>query len=105
MISSHCAACSAERTSSREASGRAGRVDEAIALYEKCVSERFDGSYPYNRLAIIYRRQRDYDNEIRVLKQAIDVYSHNASGDTAKLKKFQGRLEKSKELKRKKDGE
>lgn len=84
---------------------RAGRVDEAIALYEKCVSERFDGSYPYNRLAIIYRKRKDYDNEIRVLEQAIDIYSHDISGDNTKLSKFQERLEKAKELKRRKDGE
>ncbi len=84
---------------------RAGRVDEAIALYEKCVSERFDGSYPYNRLAIIYRKRKDYDNEIRVLEQAIGIYSHDISGDNTKLSKFQERLEKAKELKRRKDGE
>ena len=50
--------------------------DLAIKLYEKNITENFDGSHPYNRLAIIYRKQKDYQNEIRVLNKAINVFSN-----------------------------
>ena len=32
---------------------KAGRTDEAVALYEQNVAACFDGSHPYNRLALI----------------------------------------------------
>jgi len=49
---------------------KAGKVDEAIALYEKNIKEGFDGSHPYTRLAIIYRRRKLFDDEARVIKKA-----------------------------------
>jgi len=49
---------------------KAGKIDEAIALYEKNVKEGFDGSYPYTRLAIIYRRRKLFDDENRIIKKA-----------------------------------
>lgn len=41
---------------------KSGKIDEAIELYERNVSNKFEGNYPYDRLAIIYRKRRDYDN-------------------------------------------
>lgn len=52
---------------------RTRRVDEAIAVYEANVAEGFTGSYPYERLAAIYRRQGRRDDELRVLGQAVAV--------------------------------
>lgn len=77
-----------------------GRIDEAILLYEFNVKHRCDGDHPYERLAIIYHRLKRYDDELRVLERAIDVFEHDVSperGDRApKLKKFKTRLEKCK---------
>ena len=80
-----------------------GKIDLAIKLYEKNISEKFDGSHPYNRLAIIYRKQKDSQNEIRVLNKAIEVFSNlittsPRSDIENKLQKFKKRLEKSKTL-------
>ena len=80
-----------------------GKVDLAIKLYEKNISENFNGSHPYNRLAIIYRKRKDYQNEIRVLNKAIEVFSNlmiksTSSGIEAKLEKFKNRLDKSKNI-------
>lgn len=49
---------------------KAGKINEAIALYEKNVKEEFFGSYPYERLAIIYKRRGLFDDELRVLNKA-----------------------------------
>lgn len=78
-------------------------VDTAITLYEKNVSHRFDGNCPYDRLAIIYRKKKDYDNEIRVLETAIDVFTHDVpasrSDRSIKLTRFKERLTKATKLK------
>ena len=84
---------------------KGGQVDQAIELYERNVAENFEGSHPYNRLAIIYRKRKQIDDEIRVLKKAIWVFEnvvYNDRGDRLpKLEKFKKRLEKAKELKEK----
>lgn len=72
-------------------------TEEAIAEYEKNVAAGFDGSHPYKRLAIIYRKQKRYDDEIRVLKAAVKVFSKN----NTKLEWFSERLKKAQELKAK----
>lgn len=74
---------------------KAGNIDEAIRLYEQNVASGFDGSHPYKRLSIIYRKQKRYDDEIRVLESAVKIFK----GD--KLTYFQDRLQKAKELKAK----
>lgn len=47
---------------------RAGAIDRAIFLYEANVAERFDGSHPYERLRILYTKQRDYRNALRICR-------------------------------------
>ena len=75
--------------------------EEAIRLYEQNVAARFDGSHPYKRLAIIYRKQKRYDDEVRVLEAAVDVFSKLKRQDASdKLKYFKDRLAKAKELQR-----
>jgi len=84
---------------------KAGKVEEAIELYEQNIKENFIGSHPYDELAIIYRKQKRIDDEIRVLEKAILVFDkfYDASAVMAlkKLKKFGDRLEKARILKQK----
>ncbi len=79
-----------------------GDIDTAIALYEYNVNHRFEGNHPYDRLSIIYRKRKEYYNEIIVLETAIDVFTHDvprSRPDRAKkLSKFKERLKKAKEL-------
>jgi len=82
-----------------------GEIELAVKEYEQNVTERFDGSHPYNRLAIIYRKKKDYDNEIRILNIAIEIYSELSKDSPRqdadpKLEKFRERLEKAEELKK-----
>ncbi|MBA7584667.1 hypothetical protein ES708_26624 [subsurface metagenome] len=78
---------------------KAGKVDEAIALYEKNIKEGFDGSHPYTRLAIIYSKKGLLDDEIRVLKKAVwvfgDIVHRDRSDRFPKLDGFKKRLEKA----------
>lgn len=74
-------------------------IEKAIRLYEKNVEEDFEGSHPYDRLAIIYRKRGDYGEEIRVLRKAVFVFENKVhSGRTdreTKLLKFRERLDKA----------
>jgi len=66
-----------------------GKIDKAIKLYEKNIEEEFDGSHPYERLAIIYKKKGLFDDEIRILRKA------KGRMNEEKLKR---RLEKAKEI-------
>jgi tetratricopeptide (TPR) repeat protein len=48
-----------------------GLIREAIAAYEKLVSKMVDTPFTYRRLAILYRKLKSYDDEIRVLRAAL----------------------------------
>jgi len=48
-----------------------GDIEKAVELYEKNIEEDFEGSHPYDRLAIIYRKRGEYEKELRVLRKAI----------------------------------
>jgi hypothetical protein len=84
---------------------KSGRVDDAVQLYEENIRERFEGNHPYDRLAIIYRKRKQIDDEIRVLQKAIWVFEnvvHKGRVDRLpKLKRFRTRLEKASALKAK----
>lgn len=48
-----------------------GRVDEAIALYERAVADRFDASGPYDRLIFIYQQRNMRSDVVRVAKASL----------------------------------
>lgn len=49
-----------------------GKHKEAMRLYEQNISDRCDGSHPYERLRILYTRSGDYESAIRVCQ----IYLH-----------------------------
>lgn len=63
-----------------------GKIDEAINIYEECVHLKCDNNIPYDRLIIIYRKKRQKENEIRILKVAIQTFKEDD--------KYRVRLEK-----------
>lgn len=73
-----------------------GLIDKAIELYIENVNANFEGNHPYDRLAIIYRKRRQYDREIAVLEKAIWVFENivfqERSDRVHKLEKFRTRL-------------
>jgi tetratricopeptide (TPR) repeat protein len=48
-----------------------GLVNEAIAAYEKLVATMVNTPFTYRRLAILYRKLKSSDDEIRVLRAAL----------------------------------
>lgn len=71
-----------ERLTARNLQGleleRAGRIAEAIELYEQNIAEGFEGDWPYGRLVAIYERRGELEKARAVLERAIEVFA--ASG-------------------------
>lgn len=63
-----------------------GEVPAAIATYEECIKLRYPATHAYWRLAVLYRKAKDKENELRVIRVALDVFP----GD----EKFTARLNK-----------
>lgn len=73
-------------------------ISQAIALYEENVADNFDGSYPYNRLITIYKKQKRLLDAIRVAERAIYVFDkvvNDERGDRVnKLENYKETLKK-----------
>ena len=63
-------------------------LKKAISTYEKFVSSEARYPLPYLRLPIIYRKKKDYINEIRVLIVAVHVFErYNYERNLSEAKK------------------
>lgn len=73
-----------------------GDVEGAIAVYEECMKLRYAAFNSYQRLMVLYHRRKDYENEKRVIKIAIEVFEreNKCPNDVAKWKARLERLEK-----------
>ncbi|QQK80690.1 hypothetical protein HUG20_12805 [Salicibibacter cibi] len=94
---------SADRNLDGKKLEKEGYIDNAIEFYEANVQENFEGNFPYERLAIIYRKRKQYQEEVRVLKQAISLFeklelNSHRSDVSSKLMKFKERLDRAEEL-------
>ena len=67
-------------------------MQKAIKEYERYVEAKIAKDAPYKRLCVIYRKENDYDNEVRVIETAIDVFA----GNDKKVAYFEKRLAKLK---------
>ena len=75
---------------------REGNIALAISTYEENLSSPFIACHSFDRLMILYRKQKDYDNEIRVIQKALEGICERYP----QLKeKYLKRLEKAKALK------
>lgn len=72
-----------DRNNSGMALEKAGKIDEAIRVYELSVADAFFGSHPYDRLRIIYTRQKQYQDAIRVCSAyiALPARKHGQNKD------------------------
>jgi hypothetical protein len=71
--------------------------------YHASVRDGFDGDWPYERLAVIYRRRNDCASEIATLERAIEVFESLMARSPRvdvplKLAKFRERLHAVRQL-------
>ena len=51
-----------------------GDIQKAIRIYEENIKKDYADKSSFERLMIIYRKQKDYKNELRVIERGIDVF-------------------------------
>ncbi len=54
-----------------------GDVNKAVRFYEQNIREDYADKVAFERLMIIYRQQKDYKNEWRVIKRGIEVFQQS----------------------------
>jgi hypothetical protein len=52
---------------------QSGRIDDAVELYMQNVRHRFDGNMPYERLRVIFNRQKRYEDALQVCRAFISM--------------------------------
>jgi len=77
-----------------------GDTEVATKLYEQNLVDECEGDFPYDRLRVIYHRQKCFADEVRVLEKAVKVFEEKVypgrSDRLPKLEKFRQQLEKAK---------
>lgn len=58
-----------------------GHLKEAVYMYEQLVHEGIEHAQAYLRLAVIFRKQKQYEDEIRVMEKALQVWRDFNWGD------------------------
>lgn len=52
---------------------KAGETEQSIIFYEEGIADGFLASLPYERLRVIYTKQKKYEKAIRVCKRYIEI--------------------------------
>ncbi len=53
---------------------KAGEVEAAIFTYEQCIKLRYPAAHSFRRLCVLYRKNKDKANEVRVIEAALEVF-------------------------------
>lgn len=54
-----------------------GDINKAVRFYEQNIKEAYADKLAFERLMIIYRKQKEYKEELRVIKRGIEVFQEN----------------------------
>lgn len=66
-----------ERNKTARDAEEEGDINKAVRFYEQNVREDYADKVAFDRLMIIYRQQKDYKNELRVIKRGIEVFQQS----------------------------
>lgn len=67
-----------------------GNIRQAIKTYEKNIESNYPAHHSFKRLMVLYRRNKDYVNEIRVIERALAIFPNE--------REYEQRLDKAIEL-------
>jgi len=66
-----------ERNETAKEAEEAGDVHKAVRFYEQNIREDYADKFAFERLMIIYRQQKEYKEELRVIKRGIEVFQQS----------------------------
>ena len=52
-----------------------GNTKRAVELYENSIKKGIADPFPFDRLLVIYRKQKKYKDELRVIMRGIEVFN------------------------------
>lgn len=87
----------AELNNKGMAQEKSGNIDLAIETYEENIKGGYPATHSYDRLMILYRKRKDYLNELRIIDIALDVFNKDGIPfDTNQIReKYKQRKEKA----------
>lgn len=75
---------------------KSGKTEQAIELFELSVRDQFNGTFPYDRLMVIYRKLKRYEDAVRVCEAYIKN-PYLRKGNKQGLAKYKEKLKKLKQ--------
>ena len=66
-----------QRNDEAQQAERDDNFDKAVKLYEQNIREDYADEFAFERLMIIYRKQKEYKDELRVIKRGIEMFKQN----------------------------
>lgn len=55
-----------------------GNIKQAIKTYEKNIESNYPAHHSFKRLMVLYRKSKDFDNEMRVIERALLVFPNES---------------------------
>jgi len=83
-----------ERNAEADQAEKNDNLTRAIRLYEQNIKEDYADEFAFNRLMVIYRKQKDYANELRVIIRGIDIFRKTLERHLEQSLHRRGNLEK-----------
>jgi len=83
----HIAQHYTENIKQARAAEQEGEEEEAITYYERAIKQKPLLEQPYSRLMVLYRKKKQYEEELKVLNKALEVFTDHYD---KKKKAFQG---------------
>lgn len=77
----------AELNNKGMAQEKSGNIDLAIETYEENIKGGYPATHSYDRLMILYRKRKDYQNELRVIDAALEVFKREYDQEKYKQRK------------------
>ena len=64
-----------------------GNTKRAVELYENSIKKGIADPFPFDRLLVIYRKQKKYKDELRVIMRGIEVFNEQLEEQQKQLLK------------------
>ena len=63
-----------QRNKDAQGAEQDNHIDKAIQLYEQNIKEDYADEFAFERLMILYRKEKEYKEELRVIRRGIEVF-------------------------------
>jgi hypothetical protein len=87
-----------DKLQAARAAEEAEDVKKAINLYEAVIALKYPDPFPFNRLMILYRKEKLYKDELRVINSGIEVITKDITDKREKTLAEHGNMNKLKKL-------